>query len=181
MYVGCSWRWHYWTQRSRSFMKTPYASSSGIYIPTSLPTHPSTHLPTYVHTYSLYGHKLPVMAMDISDDNDIIATASADKTVKIWGLDFGDCHRYVCMWMDVWMYVCMYVWPSVLSLSPPTYVPTHLPTYIHTYSSLLAHADSVMGLRFIPGTHCFFTCSKDKVIKYWDADHFEHILTMPGR
>ena len=42
---------------------------------------------------SLYGHKLPVMAMDISDDNELIATASADKTVKIWGLDFGDCHR----------------------------------------------------------------------------------------
>lgn len=42
---------------------------------------------------SLYGHKLPVMALDISDDNEIIATASADKTVKIWGLDFGDCHR----------------------------------------------------------------------------------------
>jgi U3 small nucleolar RNA-associated protein 12 len=44
---------------------------------------------------SLYGHKLPVMAMDISDDNELIATASADKTVKIWGLDFGDCHRCV--------------------------------------------------------------------------------------
>jgi U3 small nucleolar RNA-associated protein 12 len=42
---------------------------------------------------SLYGHKLPVMALDISDDNEILATGSADKTVKIWGLDFGDCHR----------------------------------------------------------------------------------------
>ena len=46
--------------------------------------------------------------------------------------------------------------------------------------SLLAHADSVMGLRFVPGTHCFFTCSKDKTLKYWDADHFEHVLTLPG-
>ena len=42
---------------------------------------------------SLYGHKLPVMSMDISDDGDLLATGSADKTVKIWGLDFGDCHR----------------------------------------------------------------------------------------
>ena len=33
------------------------------------------------------------MGLDISDDNELIATASADKTVKIWGLDFGDCHR----------------------------------------------------------------------------------------
>ena len=42
---------------------------------------------------SLYGHKLPVMSMDISDDGDLLATGSADKTVKVWGLDFGDCHR----------------------------------------------------------------------------------------
>ena len=42
---------------------------------------------------SLYGHKLPVMSMDISDDGALLATGSADKTLKIWGLDFGDCHR----------------------------------------------------------------------------------------
>lgn len=47
-------------------------------------------------------------------------------------------------------------------------------------SSLLAHQDNCMALRFVPGTHCFFTAGKDKAIKYWDADHFEHILTHTG-
>ena len=42
---------------------------------------------------SLYGHKLPVMCLDISYDGNILISGSADKTVKIWGLDFGDCHR----------------------------------------------------------------------------------------
>ncbi|KAJ1675467.1 beta transducin, partial [Spiromyces aspiralis] len=42
---------------------------------------------------SLYGHKLPVLSMDISSDSTLLVTASADKNVKIWGLDFGDCHR----------------------------------------------------------------------------------------
>eukprot|EP00750_Incisomonas_marina_P013096 INCI17224.2.p1 GENE.INCI17224.2~~INCI17224.2.p1 ORF type:complete len:969 (+),score=216.08 INCI17224.2:181-3087(+) len=42
---------------------------------------------------SLYGHKLPVMAMDVSSDNSVLVTASADKNVKLWGLDFGDCHK----------------------------------------------------------------------------------------
>lgn len=77
---------------------------------------------------SLYGHKLPVLCLDIShvstvdilkllaglrlknnhfsprsswlwprvslnQDSSIIATGSADRNVKIWGLDFGDCHR----------------------------------------------------------------------------------------
>ena len=44
---------------------------------------------------SLYGHKLPVLAMDISGDSKLIATCSADKNVKIWGLDFGDCHKSI--------------------------------------------------------------------------------------
>lgn len=42
---------------------------------------------------TLYGHKLPVLCMDISSDGDLIVTGSADKNLKIWGLDFGDCHK----------------------------------------------------------------------------------------
>jgi U3 small nucleolar RNA-associated protein 12 len=59
---------------------------------------------------SLYGHKvcfpyalsvvaainalqLPVLSMDISHDSKLLVTSSADKNVKIWGLDFGDCHK----------------------------------------------------------------------------------------
>lgn len=44
---------------------------------------------------SLYGHKLPVNAMDISSDETLIVTASQDKNIKIWGLDFGDCHKSI--------------------------------------------------------------------------------------
>ena len=42
---------------------------------------------------NLYGHKLPVLNMDISFDSKLIVTCSADKNVRIWGLDFGDCHK----------------------------------------------------------------------------------------
>lgn len=42
---------------------------------------------------SLYGHKLPVLCLDICYDNILIATGSADRNVKIWGTDFGNCHR----------------------------------------------------------------------------------------
>jgi len=41
----------------------------------------------------LYGHKLPVTCMDVADDNTMLATGSHDKTIKLWGLDFGDCRR----------------------------------------------------------------------------------------
>ena len=42
---------------------------------------------------NLYGHKLPVLDMSISSDSKMIATCSADKNVRLWGLDFGDCHK----------------------------------------------------------------------------------------
>ena len=88
----------------------------------------------------LYGHSLPVHAMDASDDSALMATGGADKTLKIWGLDFGDCHR-----------------------------------------SLLAHADALTAVAFVPRTHYIFTASRDKTLKYWDADHFEQILTLQVR
>jgi len=36
-----------------------------------------------------------VMSLDISSDSTLLVTASADKNVKIWGLDFGDCHKSI--------------------------------------------------------------------------------------
>ncbi|KAI9770247.1 MAG: hypothetical protein M1840_003404 [Geoglossum simile] len=42
---------------------------------------------------NLYGHKLPVLSMDISSDSKLMVTCSADKNVRLWGLDFGDCHK----------------------------------------------------------------------------------------
>lgn len=42
---------------------------------------------------NLYGHKLPVLSMDISYDSKLIVTCSADKNIRLWGLDFGDCHK----------------------------------------------------------------------------------------
>jgi U3 small nucleolar RNA-associated protein 12 len=42
---------------------------------------------------SLYGHKLPALALDASDDDALLCSGGADKTLKLWGLDFGDCHR----------------------------------------------------------------------------------------
>jgi U3 small nucleolar RNA-associated protein 12 len=42
---------------------------------------------------SLYGHKLPVLSMDITSDSTLLATCSSDKNIRIWGLDFGDCHK----------------------------------------------------------------------------------------
>ena len=43
--------------------------------------------------------------MDISSDNKLIVTGSADKNIKIWGLDFGDCHKSIFAHQDSIMFV----------------------------------------------------------------------------
>ena len=43
----------------------------------------------------MYGHKLPVLCLDISYDSSLLITGSADRNVKIWGMDFGDCHKSI--------------------------------------------------------------------------------------
>ncbi len=74
---------------------------------------------------SLYGHKLPITSIDISSDSTLLVSAyvcadmrdtifreqpanfsiyflrSADKNVKLWGLDFGDCHKSFFAHQDV--------------------------------------------------------------------------------
>jgi U3 small nucleolar RNA-associated protein 12 len=93
---------------------------------------------------NLYGHKLPVLSMDISYDSKLIVTSSADKNIRIWGLDFGDCHK-----------------------------------------ALFGHQDSILQVAFVPHNsdgagHHFFSSSKDRAIKYWDADKFEQIQRIDG-
>jgi U3 small nucleolar RNA-associated protein 12 len=82
--------------------------------------------------------------MDISYDSKLIVTSSADKNIRIWGLDFGDCHK-----------------------------------------ALFGHQDSILQVAFVPHNsdgngHHFFSSSKDRTIKYWDADKFEQIQRIDG-
>ena len=55
---------------------------------------------------NLYGHKLPVLNLDISFDSRLIVTCSADKNVRLWGLDFGDCHKAFFGHQDSILQVC---------------------------------------------------------------------------
>ena len=43
---------------------------------------------------------------------------------------------------------------------------------------LLFETLPLFELQFVPKTHLVFSGSKDKTIKCWDADTFEHIMTL---
>jgi U3 small nucleolar RNA-associated protein 12 len=44
---------------------------------------------------SLYGHKLPALSFDMTSDDYYLISGSADKNIKIWGMDFGNCHKSI--------------------------------------------------------------------------------------
>jgi U3 small nucleolar RNA-associated protein 12 len=69
------------------------------------------HLDTLKFFLKLYGHKLPVLCMDISSDGTLIVTGSADKNLKIWGMDFGDCHKSIFAHSDRYILdILFYSW-----------------------------------------------------------------------
>ena len=37
-----------------------------------------------------------------------------------------------------------------------------------------------MAVQFVPKTHYVFSVGKDRLVKYWDADKFELLLTLEG-
>ena len=37
---------------------------------------------------------------------------------------------------------------------------------------------SVSCLKFVPKTHLFFSGGKDRLIKQWDADNYQHVITL---
>ncbi|PWN22325.1 WD40 repeat-like protein [Microstroma glucosiphilum] len=101
---------------------------------------------------SLYGHKLPVLSLDISTDSKLCVTVSADKNIKIWGLDYGDCHKSIFGHQE-----------SIMSCA----------------FEKGFQGGGLLGGRE-GESHHFWTVGKDGLVKYWDGDRFELIQTMEG-
>ncbi|GAC97102.1 hypothetical protein PHSY_004686 [Pseudozyma hubeiensis SY62] len=101
---------------------------------------------------SLYGHKLPVLSLDISSDSKLCVTVSADKNVKIWGLDFGDCHKSIFAHNESIMGVCF---------------------------ERGQQGGGLMGGRQ-GESHHFWTVGKDGLLKHWDGDNFQMIQQLEG-
>uniref|UniRef100_A0A8C2FET7 WD repeat domain 3 n=1 Tax=Cyprinus carpio TaxID=7962 RepID=A0A8C2FET7_CYPCA len=107
-----------------------------------------------------------VLCVRFSPDQRLLAVSLLDCTVKIFYTDtlkfflslYG--HKLPVLCLDISHVNGHYLSSTVLSL--------------------LSFRSSVMFLQFVPKTHLFFTAGKDRKIKQWDADKFEHIQTLEG-
>uniref|UniRef100_A0A672U6I7 WD repeat domain 3 n=1 Tax=Strigops habroptila TaxID=2489341 RepID=A0A672U6I7_STRHB len=118
---------------------------------------------------SLYGHKLPVLCMDISYDGTLIATGSADRNVKVWGLDFGDCHRSLFAHDDSVMYL-QFVAKSHLffTAGKDSKIKQWDADKFEHIQTLEGHHQEVWCLALSPNGDYVVSASHDKSLRLWE-------------
>ncbi|KAF8076282.1 WD-repeat-containing protein [Lyophyllum atratum] len=126
---------------------------------------------------SLYGHKLPVLSMDISDDSKLIVTCSADKNVKIWGLDFGDCHKSIFAHDESVMQVAFekdshYFW----TVGKDKMLKYWDGDKFEHIQNLRGHHGEIWALVLSHQGKFVVTGSHDKSIRVWDKDEEDQIF-----
>uniref|UniRef100_A0A8C5X4X4 WD repeat-containing protein 3 n=1 Tax=Malurus cyaneus samueli TaxID=2593467 RepID=A0A8C5X4X4_9PASS len=126
---------------------------------------------------SLYGHKLPVLCMDICYDGTLIATGSADRNVKIWGLDFGDCHRSLFAHDDSVMYL-QFVPKSHLffTAGKDCKIKQWDADKFEHIQTLEGHHQEVWCLALSPSGDYVVSASHDKSLRLWERTREPLIL-----
>lgn len=104
---------------------------------------------------SLYGHKLAISGIVISSDSKLLISSSADKNIKIWSLEFGDCRKSIFAHQDV---------ITSLVLLPNN---SHSNNAFSSFSSTAANENLIVS------------SSKDGSIKFWDVSTFEEVQRFP--
>jgi U3 small nucleolar RNA-associated protein 12 len=118
---------------------------------------------------NLFGHKLPVMAIDISFDSKILISASADKNIKVWGLDFGDCRKSLFANQDA---------ITGLAFIPKTYqfissgkdgvVKYWTDDQYSLLQKLEGHKGEIWAMALSPRSNILVTVSSDRSIRVWN-------------
>lgn len=122
---------------------------------------------------NLYGHKLPVLSMDISYDSKLIVTCSADKMVRLWGLDFGDCHKALLAHEDSVMAVAFIPnnkegnGHNFFSASKDRVIKYWDGDKFEQIQKLVGHHGEIWALAMSHSGEFIVTASHDKSIRIW--------------
>ena len=117
----------------------------------------------------LSGHSEVVFGVDISSDGQLIATASSDRTVKLWKADGTLLHTFVGHQAAVWDVVFSPDGQLIATASRDYTVKLwHLDGQL--LNTLEGHQDEVLGIAFSLDGKLIATASRDKTVKLWQRD-----------
>lgn len=127
-----------------------------------------------------------ILSVCFSPDERLLAVSTLDSTVKVFFLDtlklfltlYG--HKLPVLSMDI-----SYDSKLIITSSADKNVRVWGLDFGDCHKAFFAHNDSILAVKFVPNNnegngHHFFSASKDKVIKYYDADKFEQIQKLEG-
>ncbi|KAH7368289.1 WD domain-containing protein [Plectosphaerella cucumerina] len=127
-----------------------------------------------------------VLSLRFSPDAKLIALSLLDNTVKVFFTDslklylnlYG--HKLPVLSMDI-----SHDSKLIVTSSADKNIRIWGLDFGDCHKALFGHQDSILQVAFVPHNndgngHHFFSSSKDKTIKYWDADKFEQIQRLEG-
>ncbi|KAK0716995.1 hypothetical protein B0T26DRAFT_707991 [Lasiosphaeria miniovina] len=127
-----------------------------------------------------------ILSLRFSPDSKLLAVALLDSTVKVFFTDslklylnlYG--HKLPVLSMDI-----SYDSKLIVTSSADKNIRIWGLDFGDCHKALFGHQDSVLQVAFVPHNsdgngHHFFSASKDRTIKYWDADKFEQIQRIDG-
>ncbi|KAH6898389.1 WD40-repeat-containing domain protein [Thelonectria olida] len=127
-----------------------------------------------------------ILSLKFSPDARLLAVALLDNTVKVFFVDslklylnlYG--HKLPVLSMDI-----SYDSKLIVTSSADKNIRIWGLDFGDCHKALFGHQDSILQVAFVPHNsdgngHHFFSSSKDRTIRYWDADKFEQIQRMDG-
>lgn len=127
-----------------------------------------------------------VLSLKFSPDSKLLAVSLLDNTVKVFFVDslklylnlYG--HKLPVLSMDI-----SFDSKLIVTSSADKNIRVWGLDFGDCHKALFGHQDSILQVRFVPHNsdgngHHFFSSSKDRTIRYWDADKFELIQRLNG-
>ncbi|KAJ2982739.1 hypothetical protein NQ176_g1187 [Zarea fungicola] len=127
-----------------------------------------------------------ILALKFSPDAKYLAAALLDNTVKVFFVDslklylnlYG--HKLPVLSMDI-----SFDSKLIVTTSADKNIRIWGLDFGDCHKALFGHKDSILQVAFVPHNsdgngHHFFSSSKDRTIRYWDADKFEQIQRLDG-
>lgn len=134
-----------------------------------------------VSEYTRHAHEKDINALSVSPNDSIFATASYDKTCKIWNLENGELEATLAnhkrgLW-DVSF--CQYDKLLATSSGDKTVKIWSLDTF-SVMKTLEGHTNAVQRCSFINKQKQLVSCGADGLIKIWDCSSGECLKTLDG-
>ncbi|KAI8895545.1 WD40-repeat-containing domain protein [Globomyces pollinis-pini] len=127
-------------------------------------------------------HEAPVLAMDFDPTSTLIATGSADSTVKCFDVEGGHCTHNFKGHSGIISVVKFHPDPHQLVLASGSDDCKVKIWSLHEKRCLVtldSHVSIVRGLAYSPNGQYLFSGSRDKVFSKWDLEDFTVALTVP--